>query len=325
MTDFNQRGKRIFDSLISSEQFSEWKLTKAATPNGAQYVDFNSADSETGIWLADIATAGYGKFHSSPIRGRESLQLLEVTVDDVAATCLGLQYAGMPLAQNGQYVAGSGPMRCAAGTEDVYEDRLLSMTTDERDGAVVGTLEMEGIPTDEVIEAIQRLTTAKDPSVISVGCASVNSPAGMIAVAARIVEVAAHVWHKRKFPLEHLRKGFGSCPVCPDAKGEGMIRTNEAIAMAGVVRLHVAGIPDDQLQSYANQLVASADDALGKRTFRDVYTQDARGDMGRMFHKFPFAFSVARIELYSDDTGLMATAGTRDIESLATAWGVAAE
>ena len=98
-----------------------------------------------------------------------------------------------------------------------------------------------------------------------------SSLAGVVQIAARVLEVALHKTHALGFPLEHVRDGLGTAPLPPPSPDflTAMGRTNDAILFGGEVQLFVTG-PDDAAEDLANRLPSSSSRDYG-RPFKEVF------------------------------------------------------
>ena len=71
---------------------------------------------------------------------------VQVTTDHPTAACMASQYAGWQITGEKYFAMGSGPMRAAAGREELFE----KIPGREQSDAAVGVLETSQIPPAEV-------------------------------------------------------------------------------------------------------------------------------------------------------------------------------
>jgi methenyltetrahydromethanopterin cyclohydrolase len=227
---------------------------------------------EAGRLVAEICMGGLGRvsLQATPWFPRWPWCVQVATSQPVVA-CLASQYAGWSLSHKGEkrfHALGSGPARALAGKEALFEELGYA---DEAARAVL-VLETDQIPPEALVERI-----AEDCGVPAAGLTLVLTPtgslAGVVQIAARIVEVALHKAHELGFPLEHVRDGLGSTPLPPPiANGlTAMGRTNDTILFGGSVHLFVSG-GDDAAEALARDLPSSTSRDYGKpfeQVFRD--------------------------------------------------------
>ena len=237
-----------------------------------------------------------------------------MTTDHPALACLGAQYAGWRLDQDGYFAMASGPGRALIRAEELYDD----LDADEHASAAVLCLETREPPPVEVAEFVAR-RAGVPASALTLLTAPTASVAGGVQIAARVVETALHKLHELDFDVRRVVAGFGSCPLPPVAGDdiEAIGRTNDAVLYGGQVQLTVEADDDDALRDLVERLPASASSDYGepfvsvlKRANFDFYAID------------PLLFSPAQIRLTSVASGRSFEAGEVNLEVLERSfWG----
>ena len=151
------------------------------------------------------------------------------------------QYAGWQLSVDDYFGMGSGPMRAAAGREELFE--VIDLKEDV--SHVVGVIESASLPTDSIIEHVAD-GCGIEPFRVALCVAPTKSHAGNLQIVARSIETAMHKLFDLGFDLSRIESGFGSAPLPPPAKDDlsSIGRTNDAILYGGQVTLWVRG--DDE-------------------------------------------------------------------------------
>jgi methenyltetrahydromethanopterin cyclohydrolase len=265
---------------------------------GARLIDLGVSARgglEAGVRLAEICLAGLGSVSLTQTpRELGGGPAVFVTTDWPVQACMASQYAGWQIAVGKFFAMGSGPMRAAAGKEELFE----TIGCRETPAVAVGVLETRKLPPAEVIEYIARETRVAAAG-LTLLVAPTASQAGTIQVVARSVETALHKLHELGFDLSRIESAAGTAPVPPVAKDDlaGIGRTNDAILYGGEVRLWVRG-DDASLEAIGPQIPSSASSDHG-RPFAEIF---ARYD--RDFYRIdPLLFSPAVIELVNLDSG----------------------
>lgn len=225
---------------------------------------------------------------------------VQVVTDHAVNACMASQYAGWKLSAGNFFAMGSGPMRVAAGNEDLLRD----IGAAEEASCAVGVLETAAPPPPEVTQQIA-VACNIDPSRLCLLWARTASQAGTVQVVARSVETTLHKLWDLKFDLSRVVSGAGRAPLPPVAKNDlaGIGRTNDAILYGAEVTLWVRG-SDDLLSQLIGQVPSSASQDYG-RPFADVFAQ-----YDYDFYKIdPHLFSPARVTFVNLETGRVHQAG----------------
>ena len=271
---------------------------------------------EAGLLIARICMAGFGAvgLRANPTFPDWPWQV-EVRSSQPVLSCLLSQYAGWNFhfdAPEKWSALGSGPARALAAREPLFTE------FDYRDRADHACLVLE---TDRRPPAALAEKVARDcevaPDRITLVLTPTGSLAGVVQIAARVVEVALHKAHELGFPLDAILEGAGSTPLPPpvDDALVAMGRTNDTILFGGQVQLLVS-CNDEDARDLAERLPSSASRDYGKpfaEVFRD-YDYD-------FFQVDPMLFSPAQVAVTAIDSGRTWRAGRLNGELLARSFG----
>jgi methenyltetrahydromethanopterin cyclohydrolase len=256
---------------------------------------------QAGLYLARIAMADLADVQliadTTAVGTGWSVQ---VTTDHPVMACMASQYAGWKLTADKYFAMGSGPMRAAAGREDLFRD----ISASEDASCAVGVLETSAPPPAEVAQQIAQACSI-DPSRLCLLWARTASQAGTIQIVARGVETTLHKLWDLKFDLTSIVSGAGRTPLPPVASDDlaGIGRTNDAILYGADVTLWMRG-NDDLLSQVIQQVPSSASHDYG-RPFSEIFAQ-----YDHDFYKIdPHLFSPARVTFVNLDTGRVHQAG----------------
>ncbi|MEM9645816.1 MAG: methenyltetrahydromethanopterin cyclohydrolase [Planctomycetota bacterium] len=225
-----------------------------------------------------------------------------VRTDAPLLSCLGAQYAGWPVQSKDFFAMASGPMRLMRGREEI----LVELQLAEEGPAVVGVLESDQIPGEEVVQSIAEECGVQTDGV-HLAVAPSFSIAGSIQVVARSIETALHKLHALKFDVRSVVSATGCSPAPPPAKpGDtvgGIGRTNDAMLYGAHVTLWVRC--DDQCVETVIEDVPSSSSKDHGRPFAVVFK-----DYDHDFYKVdPMLFSPARITIHNLQSGRTFKAG----------------
>jgi methenyltetrahydromethanopterin cyclohydrolase len=240
----NERACWLVDDL--ADRAAELRVESSTLANGTRILDCGVkalGGLEAGLGMARVCLAGLGGVSLVPgeISG-VACPLVQVQTDWPVAACMASQYAGWQIAVGKFFAMGSGPMRAAAGREELFE-KIGHRESPER---AVGVLETRKLPTEEVAAYIgERAKVA--PERLTLLVAPTASQAGTIQIVARSVETAMHKLFELGFDLSQVVSGYGTAPLPPVAADDlqGIGRTNDAILYGGRVTLWVKS--DDAL------------------------------------------------------------------------------
>ncbi len=158
---------------------------------------------EAGRRIAAICMADLGKVRLSA--GNEFPDWnwqVEVTTSQPVLACLASQYAGWSLNITGEQrfnALGSGPARALAAKEPLFEELGFRDRADR--GCLV--LETDKRPPPALVEKVCR-DCRIEPEGLTLILTPTGSLAGVVQIAARVVEVALHKAHALGFPLNAI-------------------------------------------------------------------------------------------------------------------------
>jgi methenyltetrahydromethanopterin cyclohydrolase len=280
------------------EKSSETEIAHSQLDSGVTVIDLGisvSGSLAAGISLAEICLAAQGHVTLVPFSSNlPTAHAVTVKSDQPLAACMASQYAGWQIATDDFFGMGSGPMRAAAGLEEIYKH--IGCT--ESAAHVIGVIETASIPTETACELI---TTAChiEPQNLTLLIAQTSSLAGTVQIVARSLETAMHKMHELGFDLHRILRGTGTAPLCPLGKNDlqSIGLTNDAILYGGEVELWVSG-DDSSLSDIGPKIPSNASEDYG-RPFVDIFEQ-----YNNDFYKIdPHLFSPATIRLHNVDTG----------------------
>ena len=271
---------------------------------------------EAGLLIARICMGGLGDvaLRSSPVFPDWPWRV-EVRTSQPVLACLGAQYAGWSLSFDAPEkfsALGSGPARALAVREPLFEELGYR---DRADSACL-VLETDRHPPAALAEKVAR-DCGVAPERVTLVLTPTGSLAGVVQIAARVIEVALHKAHELGFPLESIVDGAGSTPLPPPID-DGLVamgRTNDTILFGGQVHLFVS-CADAEAEHLADQLPSSSSEDYGK-PFADVF-RDCDFDF---FQIDPMLFSPARVAVTAVASGRTFHAGRLDAELLERSFG----
>ena len=155
------------------------------------------------------------------------------------------------------------------------------------------------------------------PEQVTLVLTPTGSLAGVVQIAARVVEVALHKAHEIGFPLDAIVDAAGSTPLPPpiDDALVAMGRTNDTILFGGHVQLFVS-CEDERAEDLAQRLPSSSSKDYGK-PFAEVFR-----DYGYDFFLIdPMLFSPARVAVTALGSGRTFRAGRLDGKLLERSFG----
>ena len=268
----NARAARLVDQMLADSAMlgigsRRGTLGQLLVDAGAEA----SGSIEAGLRMAEICMGGLGKARLVPQGGASAWKWsVAVTSSNPVIACLASQYAGWHLAEgegSGAYsVLGSGPGRAIARKEELFNELAYK----DHAGRAIFVLEAGAPPPDTLVERIADACGLAPKDLVFI-YAPTQSRAGMVQVAARVLEVALHKAHTLHFPLEHIVDGLGSAPLPPPGGdfATAMGRTNDAIIFGGHVHLFVNGTVESA-RDLANTLPSTGSRDYG-RSFKDVF------------------------------------------------------
>ncbi|MFO1350929.1 MAG: methenyltetrahydromethanopterin cyclohydrolase [Gammaproteobacteria bacterium] len=297
----------LVDALIADA--ARLRLGSERLANGATVIDAGirmPGGLEAGRRIAEICMAGLGTARLTANRAIPDWPWqVEVATSQPVLACLASQYAGWSLScQDPKFHAlGSGPGRALAVREALFQELGY------RDRAERACLVLE---TDRVPPLALAEKVCADCGIAGAALTLVLTPtgslAGVVQIAARVVEVALHKAHTLGFPLADIVDGLGCTPLPPPTRNglTAMGRTNDTILFGGQVHLFVSGT-DDRAEALAQGLPSNGSRDYGK-PFAQVFA-DYQYDF---FKIDPLLFSPAQIAVTALESGRTFHAGQLD-------------
>lgn len=253
--------------------------------------------------LADISLRANPNFAQWPWQ-------IEVATSQPVLACLASQYAGWSLSCDDPdrpgktfHALGSGPARAIAQREELFTE--LAYRDDPQATCLV--LETDRFPPQPLVEKIVQDCGVK-PEQLTLILTPTGSLAGVVQIAARVIEVGLHKAHELGYPLHNIVDALGSTPIPPPVK-DGLVamgRTNDSILLGGQIHLFVQGA-DADAEQLAQQLPSSTSSDYGK-PFAKIFA-----DYEYDFFKIDGAlFSPAKIAVTAVESGRTFHAGKLD-------------
>jgi methenyltetrahydromethanopterin cyclohydrolase len=292
----NERAKTVVNRIVAAQD--RLRIAVKRCESGAQLIDLGigaRGGLDAGLELARVCTAGLATIEIHPPASTgDAAPTIAVHSDHPVAACMASQYAGWQIAGENFFAMGSGPMRAAAGREDLFVDiGFREQPTD-----AVGVLESAQLPPKETCREIaERCGVAPDHLTLLV--APTASQAGGVQIVARSLETALHKMHELGIDLGRVESGYGCAPLPPVAGDDltAIGRTNDAVLYGGRVTIWVRG-DDASLTKLGSKIpsCSSADYGSPFLTTFEKYDRD--------FYKIdPLLFSPAVVCLNNIETG----------------------
>lgn len=296
------RAAKLVEAIVADAD--ALRISVAEGPGGERLIDMGGQSLgglEAGRRLGEVCMGGLGNVAFTMTSGLPKWPLgVVVSSMEPVISCLGSQYAGWTIQDEGFFALGSGPARALSRKEELFKELGYA------DHYNKASLVIEG---DKAPPAAVAQRVAADcgvaPSDLTVLFAPTGSLAGSVQIAARVVEVALHKAHALHFPLEHIEDGVGTAPIAPPVPDfvKAMGRTNDAIIYGAHVQLFVRG-SNEAAEKLAHELPSRTSPAYGK-PFADIFAA-VNGD----FYKIdPMLFSPAAVTISNLDTGSSFHAG----------------
>jgi len=311
--NLNQRADQIAAQAIAH---SNSLRIQVVDMQGLQVLDFGVAVEgglAAGVLLARMCMAGLADVSVTDGDSlMPELPRVLVRTDHPLEACLLSQYAGWKVATEDYFAMASGPMRCVARQEPLFDE----FATQETGNTAIGVLESGALPTDGAIEFLKR--GVRDASSVTVAVAPTASQSGTIQVVARSLETAMHKLHELKFPVSAIVSGTGISPLPPVAADDlnGIGRTNDAILYGATVNLWVR-CEDKVIEDIGPQVPSSASPSCGQ-TFLTLFEA-----AGRDFYGMDKAlFSPAVVVFNNLQTGRSFVFGETNRDLLCASFGI---
>lgn len=218
----NESARAIVGRILASRGYLG--VHAMSPPGCANLVDMGAwcpGSAEAGLLLAEACLGGLGRAELAWV-SLDGVRLpgVRVEVQMPALACLGSQYAGWTIPVEGGVVMGSGPaqlLAAGAGAGAGGPSRLL----DYAEEADAGVLVLEGrqFPSQETISRIASACSLP-PSNLWLLLAPTASRAGLVQIAARVVEVALHKLLHLGYDVSRVESASGVCALAPLVRGD---------------------------------------------------------------------------------------------------------
>ena len=313
--ELNSRAHQLADTIAAAA--AELRVRVEKSSHGARLIDCG-IDVEgglcSGLLLARVCMADLGQVSMVPgTLGAVPWPTVQVMTDHPLAACMAAQYAGWQIALGNYFAMGSGPMRAAAGREELF-DKIGFRESPE---VAVGVLETRKLPNDDVLGVICA-QTGVPASRLTLLAAPTASIAGGIQVVARSVETALHKLHELDFEIARIVSAHGTAPLPPVAADDlsAIGRTNDAVLYGAQVTLWYRG-DDEAIHQIGAKVPACASSDYGA-PFAEIFDR-----AGRDFYKIdPELFSPAEVAFQNLDSGKTARFGRTDHGVLRQSFGL---
>jgi methenyltetrahydromethanopterin cyclohydrolase len=305
----NDNAQRIADAMVRDAE--RLRIAVSTGPSGERLLDAGAkalGGIEAGLRMAEAAMGGLGSISiaMNPALAKWPLGV-EVRSSQPVLACLGSQYAGWNLSNEGYFAMGSGPARALARVEPLFE----TLTYRDAASSAVLVLETNEPPPRPVVDKVTK-ATGVPAEKLSFLYAPTQSLAGTVQIVSRVLEVAMHKANDLKFPLDDIVDGVGTAPIPaphPDFLA-AMGRTNDAIIYGGLVQLFVKGSAD-AAEELARKLPSRASRDYGQ-PFAEIF-KTFKGDF---YAIDPLLFSPAEVMVTAIETGKTFRSGARDPKML---------
>ncbi|MEX0613314.1 MAG: methenyltetrahydromethanopterin cyclohydrolase, partial [Pirellulales bacterium] len=244
MLTLNERAHELANAIVADAVSLGVAVHTLAC--GARVIDCGVAapgSIEAGRRLAEVCLSGLGsvaiiKGTGLTLREMEDWHPIPFSELDLAfatvivmserpvAACLASQYAGWEIKDDTFFAMASGPMRAAAGREELFD--VIGYR--EQSEVCVGVLEASKLPPDRVCQDLAEKCHIA-PERLTILVARTCSIVGTVQIVARSLETALHKLHVLGFDLNRIASGFGTAPLPPIADSDltALGRTNDAI------------------------------------------------------------------------------------------------
>ncbi len=305
----NGNAGRIAERMIRDAE--RLRIAVTTGPRGECLIDAGAkaqGSLEAGLAMAEAAMGGLGRVETIMDRGATRYPLaVQVGSSQPVLACLGSQYAGWNLSDDGYFAMGSGPARALARVEPLFGTLPYR---DEASSALL-VLETAKPPPVAVVDKVAKATGLAADRLTFI-YAPTQSIAGAVQIAARVLEVALHKANDLEFPLDDIVEGVGIAPIPaphPDFL-TAMGRTNDAIIYGGRVQLFVRG------KAGAARELAKALPSRASRDFGQPFAEIFKRFKGDFYAIDPHLFSPAEVIVTAIDSGDTFRAGEYDLSML---------
>ncbi len=296
MPNLNERAYELCNAMAADAE--RLNVVVSTLSCGARLIDCGvkaTGSLEAGRRLAEVCLAGLATVEvEQSEQDAPTPYFVRVTTGDPVAACMASQYAGWEIKGEKFFAMGSGPMRAAAGREELFN----AIGHREKADFCVGVLETGKLPPDGVcVDIASKCGIA--PTQLTLLVARTSSLAGTLQIVARSVETTLHKLYELGFDLARITHGSGTAPL-PSIADDDLTAigwTNDAILYGGNVQLTVRG-DDASVETIGPRVPSRASTDYG-RPFAEIF---ARYDHD--FYRIdPLLFSPAMVTLVNAETG----------------------
>ncbi len=292
----------VREMILHAEQLG---LAVTVLENGATIVDAGvvaPGSMKGGLRFAEACLGGLGTVALTHVEiGDLWLPAVTVVADQPAISCLGSQYAGWQVSDEGFFAMGSGPGRALARREELFKTLGYVETADE----AVLLLEGNTVPGTAVAANVAQ-KCGVSPDKLYLVIARTASLTGSVQIAARVVETGMHKLHTLGFDVGSVMSGTGTCPLAPIAKSDtrAIGRTNDCVLYGG--RAFFTVRTDDAAIRAVIEQVPSSSSADYGTPFYDLFLR-----YNKDFYRIdPHLFSPAEVFINNVESGTTFHAGT---------------
>ncbi len=314
----NQLSEPLVQKLIDNAPALRLRIEKLT--NGTTVIDAGincDGSLEAGRIITEICLGGLGKAH---FRANDTFYnwrwSIDVYTSHPVVACLGSQYAGWSLEhkdENSKFMGlGSGPARAMGSKEEILEE--LNYRDSHTSACLI--LEVSEMPPVEIADKVAS-KCGISADALTIILTPTTSLAGSVQVVGRSLETALHKAHTLEFPMDQIKDGLASAPVCPPHNNfiKAMGRTNDSILFGCDTHLYVTG-EDSDAEQLAKNLPSSNSKDYGK-PFAQVFK-----DSDYKFYDIdPMLFSPARVTVTNISTGKSFHGGQLNEELLDQSFG----
>jgi methenyltetrahydromethanopterin cyclohydrolase len=144
MPALNERAWELCDAMVADAEQLGIAVSKLAC--GTRLIDCGvkaAGSLEAGRRLAEVCLSGLGTVFLTPAKATgPSTHQVHVSTNAPVPACMASQYAGWEIKHEGFFAMGSGPMRAAAGREELFSH----IGHRERADQCVGVMETSKLP-----------------------------------------------------------------------------------------------------------------------------------------------------------------------------------
>ena len=306
----NKRAANIAKEMIDKKDELKIEVHKIG---GATVIDCGlnvKGSIQAGVYVSKICLGGLAEVKlTSKIVQETTIPIVEVYTDYPVEACFASQLAGWRISVGDFFANGSGPARALARKpKKLYEKIGYQEVSDE----AVLVLETTKMPNEEVVKTISKECNV-NPENLYLLVVPTNSLAGIVQVAARVVEVGLFRLDYIGFNIKYVLYGHGSCPVSTLSK-EPLVTTGKTndLLFYGAHAYYVVDCDDSEIEKIANKISSQSSKYYGT-----LLTEELKKYGEEFLYKIdPDAFAIASITIHNIRTGLTVSQGKIDIDKV---------